>query len=83
MYPGDKVIFANGGDRNDTTTPEYKLYSNYPWVQFEFGIGGENKRIQVVGYLMNGKLNELIEHGVTGEYLMISNLGLGRKSKNL
>ena len=44
MYPGDKVIFANGGDRNDTTTPEYKLYSNYPWVQFEFGIGGENKK---------------------------------------
>ena len=39
---GDKVIFANGGDRNDTTIL-YKLYSNYP-VQFEFGIG-EIKRI--------------------------------------
>ena len=40
---GDKVIFANGGDRTDESTPEYKLYNNYPWVEFEFGVGGETK----------------------------------------
>ena len=40
---GTKVIFANGGDRTDLTTPEYKLYGNMPWVNFKFGVGGENK----------------------------------------
>jgi cytidyltransferase-like protein len=41
---GDKVIFANGGDRTNQSTPEYKLYNNYPWIEFEFGVGGENKK---------------------------------------
>ena len=27
-----EVVFANGGDRNNTTTPEYKKYGNYPNV---------------------------------------------------
>lgn len=38
-----KVIFANGGDRTNTTTPEYKIYGDHPQVHFEFGVGGENK----------------------------------------
>jgi len=40
---GDKLVFANGGDRTNQSTPEYKLYNNYPWIEFEFGVGGENK----------------------------------------
>ena len=40
---GSKVIFANGGDRTNTTTPEYKAYGSMPYVDFAFGIGGENK----------------------------------------
>ena len=40
---GTKVIFANGGDRTNTTTPEYKTYSSYPHVDFVFGVGGEHK----------------------------------------
>ena len=44
MITGDDVmIFANGGDRTDTTTPEYKVYGNYRWCEFAFGVGGENK----------------------------------------
>lgn len=39
-----EVIFANGGDRNDTTTPEYLKYSNHPSVEFAFGVGGDNKK---------------------------------------
>lgn len=42
-WPNDKLIFANGGDRTNTSTPEYKIYGNMPWVRFEFGVGGENK----------------------------------------
>ena len=40
---GDIIIFANGGDRTDTTTPEYEVYGNYRWCEFAFGVGGENK----------------------------------------
>lgn len=39
-----KIIFANGGDRTDTTTPEYKLYGDNPNVEFVFGVGGEDKK---------------------------------------
>lgn len=40
---GTKVIFANGGDRTNTTTPEFKTYGDTSWVEFKFGVGGENK----------------------------------------
>ena len=39
-----KVIFANGGDRTNTTTPEYKVYGSMPYVEFAFGVGGEHKK---------------------------------------
>lgn len=38
-----KLVFANGGDRTNTTTPEYKLYGDHSDVNFVFGVGGENK----------------------------------------
>jgi len=38
-----KIIFANGGDRTNTTTPEYKNYPGINGVEFVFGGGGENK----------------------------------------
>jgi cytidyltransferase-like protein len=37
------VVFANGGDRTNTTTPEYATYGDHPQVEFVFGVGGENK----------------------------------------
>lgn len=37
------VVFANGGDRHMTTTPEYTTYKDSKDVAFAFGIGGENK----------------------------------------
>ena len=39
-----KVIFANGGDRTNTTTPEYTTYGDHPQVEFAFGVGGEDKK---------------------------------------
>jgi len=39
-----KVVFANGGDRTDFTTPEYKTYNDLGYVEFEFGIGGGDKK---------------------------------------
>jgi cytidyltransferase-like protein len=43
QYSNSRIIFANGGDRSSTTTPEFKTYGNTPWVRFEFGVGGDNK----------------------------------------
>jgi len=39
-----KIIFANGGDRTNTTTPEYKTYHDFDNVEFVFGVGGEDKK---------------------------------------
>ena len=39
-----ELVFANGGDRTNTTTPEYETYNNMSNVEFAFGIGGEDKR---------------------------------------
>jgi len=40
----DSVVFANGGDRTNTTTPEYLTYGDYDSVEFAFGVGGEDKK---------------------------------------
>ena len=40
-YPGDKIIFANGGDRTDKNIPEMDI--NDDNVEFVFGVGGDNK----------------------------------------
>ena len=39
----ETVIFCNGGDRGKTNTPEVDKYGEDPRVQFEFGIGGDDK----------------------------------------
>ena len=36
----DRITFANGGDRTQKNSPEYKVYGRMPWVRFEFGVGG-------------------------------------------
>jgi cytidyltransferase-like protein len=38
------LVFANGGDRTNTTTPEYAAYGNRSDVHFAFGVGGEDKK---------------------------------------
>jgi cytidyltransferase-like protein len=40
MYPGDHIIFANGGDRTAENIPEM----SEPDVEFIFGVGGEDKK---------------------------------------
>ena len=38
-----KVVFCNGGDRGKDNIPEILKYGDDPRVEFEFGIGGEDK----------------------------------------
>ena len=39
----ETVVFCNGGDRGKSNTPETDLYGEDPRVQFQFGIGGDDK----------------------------------------
>lgn len=39
-----KLIFANGGDRKNSNTPEFKTYGNSHDVTFAFGVGGNDKK---------------------------------------
>ena len=39
-----KLVFANGGDRTNITTPEYAAWGDHPDVEFVFGVGGEDKK---------------------------------------
>ena len=40
----DTVVFCNGGDREKTNTPEVDKYGEDPRVEFQFGIGGNDKK---------------------------------------
>ena len=39
----EKVVFCNGGDRGKTNTPEVMGYGENHRVQFEYGVGGNDK----------------------------------------
>ena len=39
----ESVVFCNGGDRNKTNIPEAMGYADDPRVEFQYGIGGEDK----------------------------------------
>ena len=41
-YPNQKIKFANGGDRNNNTTPE-TIFCEENNIQLLWGIGGDNK----------------------------------------
>jgi cytidyltransferase-like protein len=40
----DTVVFANGGDRSNTNTPEQHNYAHNSRVEFAWGVGGEDKK---------------------------------------
>ena len=40
----ETVVFCNGGDRGKDNTPETIKYKDNPRVQFEYGMGGDDKR---------------------------------------
>jgi cytidyltransferase-like protein len=41
-YPGNHIVFANGGDRTDKNIPEMDIADSN--ISFAFGIGGEDKK---------------------------------------
>ena len=55
LFPKNKIIFANGGDRTSSNIPELIKYSNDSNVEFKFGIGGEDKKNSSSWILENWK----------------------------
>lgn len=44
LFPNNKIVFANGGDRTSTNIPEMERFKDDPRVEFVFGVGGEHKK---------------------------------------
>ena len=44
MFPKNKIIFANGGDRTRENIPEIVKFKDDSQVEFAFSVGGENKK---------------------------------------
>lgn len=42
LFPQDKIIFANGGDRTSSNIPEMDIVDDN--LEFVFGVGGEDKK---------------------------------------
>ena len=59
IYPNDEIIFCNGGDRNKNNIPEMSVTD----IEFEFGVGGDDKKTLQVGSLKNIHIKKKIEFG--------------------
>ena len=53
IFPNDKIIFANGGDRTQTNISEMSIEDED--LEFVFGIGGEDKKNSSSWILRNWK----------------------------
>jgi cytidyltransferase-like protein len=81
MITGDDVmIFANGGDRTDTTTPEYEVYGDYRWCEFAWGVGGEDKKNSSSWILK--EWSQPTTKRAWGKYTVLDN-GIGWQAKQL
>jgi cytidyltransferase-like protein len=76
-----KIIFANGGDRTNTTTPEYKTYGDISNVEFTFGVGGEDKKNSSSWILEEWKQPKT--ERIWGYYRVLHENGPGVKVKEL
>ena len=55
MFPNNKVIFVNGGDRTAANIPEMEAFKDDPMVEFKFSVGGEVKKNSSSWILNNWK----------------------------
>ena len=44
MFPNNKVVFVNGGDRTAANIPEMNEFKDDPMVEFVFEVGGSDKK---------------------------------------
>ena len=55
LFPKNKIVFANGGDRKPDNIPEMERFKDDPTIEFIFGVGGENKKNSSSTILRNWK----------------------------
>jgi mannose-6-phosphate isomerase-like protein (cupin superfamily) len=75
--PGAKFIFANGGDRTKENIPEM----TEPDVEFQFGVGGENKKNSSSWILTEWKTPRTDR--AWGYYRVLHEVGANTKLKEL
>jgi cytidyltransferase-like protein len=78
-YPTANIVFANGGDRNDSNIPEMKIRD--PRLSFVFGVGGTHKMNSSSRILTEWK-NPRTER-VWGYYRVLHSDGPSTKVKEL
>ena len=78
-YPSDTIIFANGGDRTITNIPEMDIIDHD--LDFQFGIGGENKANSSSWILQEWKAPKT--ERVWGHYRVLHEYGQTVKLKEL
>lgn len=58
LFPKNKIVFANGGDRKSNNIPEMERFKDDPTIEFIFGVGGENKKNSSSTILQNWKIEK-------------------------
>jgi len=53
LFPKNKIIFVNGGDRTEGNIPELKVFRDSSMVSFQFGVGGHDKKNSSSSILSN------------------------------
>lgn len=76
LFPENKIIFVNGGDRTVDNIPELEAFKDHPRVSFEFGVGGEDKKNSSSWILSEWKTPA--EKRAWGEALTYYNTGLSK-----
>jgi cytidyltransferase-like protein len=76
LFPNNKVVFANGGDRTSTNTPEMEKFKHDPQVEFAFEIGGFHKQNSSSWILDQWK--NPTEQRVWGKFLTYYNSNLAK-----
>ena len=76
-----KIVFCNGGDRTANNIPEQERFKDDKLVNFEFGVGGINKKNSSSWILEDYKNAKTIRNW--GYYRVIHEIGKGIKVKEL
>lgn len=58
LFPKNKIVFANGGDRKPDNIPEMEQFKDDPTIEFVFGVGGTDKKNSSSTILQNWKVEK-------------------------
>ena len=62
IFPKNRIVFANGGDRTPSNIPEMEAFKDDPTIEFVFGVGGSTK-INSSSTILDKWKNEQVDRG--------------------